>query len=348
MRRVGTTGAVAARHAPPRVPSLSRSSWLRRQHARPGRGSALVIAGADETRRREISLRAPSPCPDRRRCTSPPTSSAALAVTTQPGTDATWHVGRLVSFPSLAQTPLVIGLACAGAHLCVGIDSGGDTYSSSDPAGGPGAWHATALPGGDSAAAIACPAAQLCVAPSSDSAGRGHVDHSVSRGAAGSTRPSPKAPPLPTPCSCPSATEYVIGTDGGHVLTSTDPAAGGATYVAHRVTAHGHSTVPAIISAATGGGRCPARRPRRGSDHAGPSRPEPRAQPPSAPRAARSGRSATLPVRRVWRGGQAGAGSTRALPSPRPGCTWPPILPAPGPARPSPRTRWPARLTASA
>ena len=45
----------------------------------------------------------------------------------------------------------------------------------------------------------------------------------------------------------------MIGTDGGRVLTSTDPAAGGATYVAHRVTATGTPAITAVSCAATGG-----------------------------------------------------------------------------------------------
>ena len=173
-----------------------------------------------------------------------------IAVTTDPGADTGWHISRLVPFRSLAETPSLTGLSCAGPSLCAGVDSVGDVFSTSDPAQGATAWHAAALPSADSAAAIACPAFNLCVAPSSDSAAVDTSTRPLSGARSWShTAISGGAALSQHAISCPSASECVIAADGGRVLTSTDPAAGGASYVAHRITAAGAPAITAVACA---------------------------------------------------------------------------------------------------
>lgn len=177
-----------------------------------------------------------------------------LEVTSDPGVHSTWHVSRLVPFGSLSETPFLTGLSCGGASVCVGIDSVGEVYSTSDPAGGANAWHAAALPGGDSAAAIACPAAGLCVAPLSNSASVDTATRPLA-GSRGWTHTAIRGAPSASPqaISCPSISECVIAADGGRVLTSTEPTAGGASYVAHRITAAGTPVITTVTCLPTGG-----------------------------------------------------------------------------------------------
>ena len=198
----------------------------------------------------------------------------------------------------------------------------GVTPAAARPAGDAGAWHATGMPGGDSAAAIACPAEQLCVAPSSHSAavdtwidprpGRGWVHTELPRGA---------APARAVGCSVGGGMRD-RHRRGGRVLTSTDPAAGGASYVAHRVTATGTPAITAVTCPATGG--ClPATAGARSWALRDPAGPAPGAGPERRPRS-------LDPVDRLRSSGGCVAVASRGrlyarAAGARPGCRWRPI-----------------------
>jgi hypothetical protein len=227
---VGRAGAVALTWSPP----------------------ALIDAGASGESFDALS------CPSAALCVAAD-MGGGLATTTDPGGSAPWTVTRLTAWRSFPTANSVQSLSCPAVTLCVGIDGTGDVYSTGDPTGGPGAWRSGALPtvlvgslrSGGVGAGIACPTAGLCVVPSSDSA-----DVYTTSDPAGGSRAWTGSAVRGSNSSqsgvaCASATFCAIAAGGGLVFTSTNPAGGGATYVArHVVAATGRGAPPDITAIA--------------------------------------------------------------------------------------------------
>jgi hypothetical protein len=157
------------------------------------------------------------------------------------------------------------GVSCPSVSLCVAVDDRGAVASSTDPAGGPGAWRLDAVASG--LGGVSCPSASLCVAyttsgnivSSTNPAGGRPAWNTAQLGASGylsglscpsaslcvtygarkvfvSTDPGggnaawhraavDSSGPI-VGLSCPSASLCVGSDGGGNVITSTDPASG--------------------------------------------------------------------------------------------------------------------------
>jgi hypothetical protein len=128
-----------------------------------------------------------------------------------------------------------MSVSCPTAGLCVAVDMEGDVVYSTDPTGGPSAWHTTFVsdPGlyvsNVGFYAVSCPTASLCVA--TDNQG----------GIATSTDPTggPSAwkhegvvfsSLYLYGISCPSTSLCVATSNGGELLYSTNPAAGASSW----------------------------------------------------------------------------------------------------------------------
>jgi hypothetical protein len=159
-------------------------------------------------------------CPSANLCLA--TGLQALFVSTHPtGSAADW---RLVLLPG---SGLIDGISCAGERLCVVVSRNGRAFSSTNPAGGPGAWHRERMARSSSdqyRTAVSCPTVHLCVAIDSWAgavftttdprrlAARWHRHWLTDRGLAA--------------ISCPSVHLCVAIGSVGDVYTSTSPTTG--------------------------------------------------------------------------------------------------------------------------
>ena len=152
-----------------------------------------------------------------------------------------WSAPMVIDHPPpYTDIPGIIGVSCPTESFCAGVTDRGDVITSTNPAGGIGAWRVTHLESGDqerTLVAISCPSAALCVAVdnrgnvlSSTDPGAGagawkvaHVDRigSFSEGVAS--------------VSCATASLCVAVDAAGNVVSSTNPARGRASawHVAH-------------------------------------------------------------------------------------------------------------------
>jgi hypothetical protein len=116
------------------------------------------------------------------------------------------------------------GISCPTVTLCVAVDEAGNAITSTDPAGGAGAWSAADIDGTDGLAGISCPSASLCVA--TDYVGHALTSTNPAGGAGAWQSYTAAADPGIPSVTCASATLcYGIGLDD-QVFTSTDPTAG--------------------------------------------------------------------------------------------------------------------------
>jgi hypothetical protein len=162
-------------------------------------------------------------------------------------------------------------VACASESLCVALDANGDETTSTDPAGGAGAWSSPAnidpeagnslddgplvapgirAPLGALPSAVSCPTRTLCVA--ADAYGHALSTTEPAAGAA-AWRLSVAAAAADglEAMSCPSRSLCAAIDDAGHVVTSGDPGSPHATW---RVT-----TLPALVNAYRWGVTCAPR-----------------------------------------------------------------------------------------
>ena len=124
-------------------------------------------------------------------------------------------------------------VSCRSRSLCVAVGNSGDVATSTNPAGGSGAWRFAHVDGSQPLEAVACPSVSLCVA--ADGAGRLLISEHPTRGTAfwkafavrglqaGRAR---RYQAYVWDLSCPSRSLCVGVDNGGDVVTSTDPAGG--------------------------------------------------------------------------------------------------------------------------
>jgi hypothetical protein len=111
----------------------------------------------------------------------------------------------------------ITDIACPSTRLCVALDDGADVLTSTDPTGGPRAWHSARLGFTAPLADLACASVFLCIA--ADNAGNVGTSTDPTAGARGWTvsrldpdgyltsicaRPYPRASPATTPGICSS------------------------------------------------------------------------------------------------------------------------------------------------
>jgi hypothetical protein len=123
-------------------------------------------------------------------------------------------------------------VACPSTSLCVGVNPGsGNLISSTDPTGGSGAWSVSKLSEG--LAAVACPATTFCVALSAYPNQLSWFSSNPTGGAAAWTS-SPLEAVGGIALACPStalcAAGGYVGPEEENVASTSDPAAGGATW----------------------------------------------------------------------------------------------------------------------
>ncbi len=128
-------------------------------------------------------------------------------------------IGSWQRFQPLNVASYIESVSCASANLCVAVGNAGDILSSTDPMGGPGAWHQVDL-GSQTLVAVSCPTASLCAAVDLD--GEAFVSTDPT-GPAHAWQPVQIGGRL-TEIDCPSASLCVAADQGGRVIASTSPA----------------------------------------------------------------------------------------------------------------------------
>ena len=94
---------------------------------------------------------------------------AALGIVVAEPTDASHLRAERVAYAHAASTSSVrpvgpLSISCASTSLCVAVDGAGDVLSSSNPAGGSGAWTMINVDGTTPFRGVSCPSLSLCVA----------------------------------------------------------------------------------------------------------------------------------------------------------------------------------------
>jgi hypothetical protein len=158
----------------------------------------------------------------------------------------------------------IIALTCKSAMLCVALDEAGDVLSSTDPTGGPGAWHSAELscPGLRCGGAVSCPSVSFCVANLVGFAASIFTSQNPASGAWTPGSPPVSAAPYPanlSPQSCPSAGLCVAINADGDLILSTNPAGSWTTtYIDHRYPTDAFGGFSRYFSEGATGTACPS------------------------------------------------------------------------------------------
>jgi hypothetical protein len=125
---------------------------------------------------------------------------------------------------SIDGTTNLDAVSCPSASLCVADDDAGAVVSSTDPAGGAGAWH-RALVDSSAIDGMSCPSVSLCVA--GDDQGRILTSTNPAAGAGAWSSPVSVSTHELISISCPAVSLCVaVEFGGGQVWTSTNPTGG--------------------------------------------------------------------------------------------------------------------------
>jgi hypothetical protein len=148
---------------------------------------------------------------------------AGMAVAARSHTRARWTADPLTwSMPELIDADAGLSaVSCPAASLCAAVDSAGNVLTSTDPAGGPSAWHPADIDGTERLKAISCPSSHLCVAI--DGHGRVFSSTDPTRGAAAWHVTKIDHGRLLDAISCSSTRLCVAGDDEANFVTSRDP-----------------------------------------------------------------------------------------------------------------------------
>jgi hypothetical protein len=141
-----------------------------------------------------------------------------------------WSTAQQLEHAPFASGTSINSVSCPSVTLCVAGDADGNVLTSSDPAGGGTAWHATPVAPGHSVSAIDCPAAGFCVALT---AGGIYVSASPAAGSKAWTRSTTKTtgPFL----ACAGSELCVAGGTAGDLIASTNPGSASATWRAFTI-----------------------------------------------------------------------------------------------------------------
>jgi hypothetical protein len=138
-----------------------------------------------------------------------------IAVLSNPG--AASPTRTVITLPGINS---IQGIECPGTNLCVAQNGDDSLLTSTNPAGGPGAWRVTKF--STSIGSISCPSPSLCAGI--DAAGDLLTTTKPTGGVA--AWPATMLSSPISAVSCASATLCVALDKNGHVLTSTNPTAG--------------------------------------------------------------------------------------------------------------------------
>jgi hypothetical protein len=121
----------------------------------------------------------------------------------------------------------ILGMSCPSTSLCVASDDHGDVVTSTEPAGGTGAWTVADIDGKDAIKGVSCVSVSLCVAIDAD--GNALVSTNPTGGAAAWTL-TPVDPVTGlreiTGISCVQGPLCALSDSTGNVVTSTNPMGG--------------------------------------------------------------------------------------------------------------------------
>jgi hypothetical protein len=134
---------------------------------------------------------------------------------------AAWRETTTVQFPEP-----ISAISCPSPYLCVAGDQVGDILSSTNPAGGAGAWRVTATSPNlfdPEITELSCPSTSLCFGLSANAL---LSSTDPTGGASAWTKTPIDQGSNVTAISCPSVSLCVAVNLHGHVLTSTDPTGG--------------------------------------------------------------------------------------------------------------------------
>lgn len=122
------------------------------------------------------------------------------------------------------------GLSCSpgASTVCVGVGSGGNLVTSSDPAGGASKWAEANVDGSRTMEAIACPSSSLCLV--GDNSGQIFTSSNPTDSSSWTTPTAISGAGAILQISCPSTSLCVGGDGNGSILTTTDPAGGASTW----------------------------------------------------------------------------------------------------------------------
>ncbi len=133
-------------------------------------------------------------------------------------------------------------IACPSPQLCVAVDSVGNVVTSTNPAGGAGAWKAATIDAPHGLVSVSCAAPQFCLA--ADDAGDLLASQDPAGGARTWTRTHTGLNGTAGPdVACPSA-QFCLAIDAvGDAFSSTEPARAGAHWRRVRITTGGLSAL---------------------------------------------------------------------------------------------------------
>jgi hypothetical protein len=151
------------------------------------------------------------------------------------------------SSPVLVDDHALSSVSCPSQALCIAVDGVGNAVTSTDPAGGAGAWTVRNIDGSNMLGGVSCPSASLCVAVG----GAGDVLTSTSPtgGASAWAATNVDGSNSVTGVSCPSTSLCVAVDNVGNVLTSTVPTGGASAWTASHVDPTGSFTGVSCVSA---------------------------------------------------------------------------------------------------
>ena len=123
-------------------------------------------------------------------------------------------------------------ISCPTVHFCAATDEAGNIITTTDPAGGSGAWHVSKIHGADSFTAISCPTVHFCAAVDSD--GQVVTSTDPAGGASAWTITTLAGSVQFDSVSCPTASFCVTGGLSDSVFVSTHPTGGPAAWTRQR------------------------------------------------------------------------------------------------------------------
>lgn len=204
-------------------------------------------------------------CPSVSLCVAVDQAGNVVTSTSPTGGAGAWKTAKIDSpvCPQLGRCAGLSGVSCASVSLCVAVGTAGNVASSTDPTGGPSAWHIAHVAAGGCVfggncyglSAVSCPTVSLCVAVDADGSVVTSTKPTGGRGAWHAFAVDKRAVCTPdsgcvgpSGVSCPSASLCVAVDQVGDVVTSTSPIGAASAWKTTRVNGIGSCCLSAGVS----------------------------------------------------------------------------------------------------
>ncbi len=175
-------------------------------------------------------------CPSVSLCVAVDSEGDVVTSTNPTAGASAWTVTHLDSSSAVGQpVGWLDGISCPSVSLCVAVDQAGNAVTSTNPTGGPSAWHVSAVDRAPLGLTdVSCPTVSLCVA--TDAAGNVVTSANPAGGAAAwTTETGVGRGKALFGVSCPTASWCVAVDSYGNIITSSDPTAGAGSWALRNV-----------------------------------------------------------------------------------------------------------------